>query len=446
MNRYERLKQILGMNDAGDAAAFRTSASLVTATAPELATTDEEKLKRINASGYVQRELKSDDVYVHTIEAASDRFIPDRFAFLGESTLRNIAADALKGFSVITHHRSGGIFSEGQNPYGRTFAAAVDRKDGRTRVLVQFYMLRDHSPNGSAAPSTDDMDKGIVGGTLFDVSAGLKRGPSGRLVCDVCKLELFSSCQHWPGTIEGLTAGEIERQKARGVPNGVATFTFDDFHAKECSFVVDGAIADAGTALSDQSHIIAPTRAQEDSMYTKELKIKLGLSENATDAEVEAKLSAMSAAAQRATDLEAQIQRNADAAFDAKVKDKLTDAEIAQIRGLSNRDAVADMLLAAKNGAQRATPVVGNPLAGAASAAATPGQPQLTEFEELSEQARTEIGVFTSKADLDKYALMSPFEAIKKFFGAGFNARPDGEFTRRDQRIVDQRKRVFQVA
>lgn len=67
------------------------------------------------------------------------------------------------------------------------------------------------------------------------------------------------------------------------------------------------------------------------------------------------------------------------------------------------------------------------------------------DFNECSEELRQLFGVFNSKAELDRYATTSPFEALKKFFGINFNARPDADFMRRDQKIVDQRKRAFRV-
>jgi hypothetical protein len=447
MNRYERLKQLLGI-DADNAASFRASGSISAERITGLATDDAEALSRINASGYVKRELKADDVHVHTIEAASNRFIGDRFAFLGESTLRNIAKDAERGFSMITRHASGGGFfgGDGENPFGRTFAGAIDTKGNLKRVLVQFYMLRNHNPNGSAAPSTEDIDKGIVGGTLFDVSVGLTRGGTGHLVCDVCSHDLFSGCaDHFPGTVENMTGEQIERQKRRGVPMGAATFTFEDFHAKETSFVVDGAVEGAGTAFATQSTTPAPTRATEAPMYSKELKIKLGLSENATDAEVDAKLASLQTAATDAETLRRQAKETADRAFRAKVDGKLSAEEIAQIEKLENRDALADMLLAAKSTTQRAQPPMGDPLA-TRSSAATPGAENLNEFDQCSEELREAIGTFSSKAELDKYAAVSPFEALKKFFGAGFSARPDAQFMDRDRRIVAMRKRAFHIA
>src|SRR6185437_16294394 len=41
------------------------------------------------------------DVFVHFAEAANTNFIPDRYAFMDRSTLRNIAVDAARGVAFM---------------------------------------------------------------------------------------------------------------------------------------------------------------------------------------------------------------------------------------------------------------------------------------------------------------------------------------------------------
>lgn len=442
MNKRELLKQRLGY-DPAEAPSFRTTATLreIQPSSPGLAATPAEAVTRINSSRYVKKQLAETDVFLHTIEAASSRFIPDRWAFLAESTLRNIAADSNAGIAFMTKHATGGLFSSGgENPYGRTFAGYFEPGEV-SRTLVQLYMLRAHNPNGTSAPSTDDLNKGIEGGTLFDVSCGLSRKGAGKLVCDVCSQDLFT-CNHMPGTTEDMNEGQIAAQKARGVPGGKASYSYDNFHAAEISIVHDGALPGAGTAFANDDKQIARPREEEKVMYSKELKVKLGLAETATDAEVEAKLAALQSSASKVTELETQKKAAEDATFEAKFKDKLTPEEIGTIKPLSNRDAVATMLVA--KGGEKKTPPVGDPLKGT-SAAAAPGTTPVvnTELQEDSEEIRKIFGTHKDNTELEKAVMTAPMAALAKCLGVKLHSTP--EHVRYDERALRARKSAYGV-
>lgn len=193
--------------------------------------------------------LGPDDVYVHFIEAANDSFIGDRYMFLGESTLRNIAVDAAAGFAFMNSHHTGSISTPSELPFGKTFAgqyqSGVDA-DGKRhkRAMVGFYMLRGIRPNGEAGPTTDDLHAMIAGGQVADVSVGLTAGDAR---CDVCAGDLRAAgCAHAPGTRRGMTDGEIEAQGARGIPGGRASYTLEDARCGEVSAVFNGAVPGAG--------------------------------------------------------------------------------------------------------------------------------------------------------------------------------------------------------
>lgn len=247
MNKRQRLTERLGY-DPAEAFLFRMG--VPPAKTVPVASDTERALAIINASPYVKTKLGAEDVYIHTIEAASSRYIADRFMFLGLSTLQNLAADATAGIAFMTRHANGGGFAgDGENPYGRTFAGQIEQLDSVSRVLMQLYMLADHTPNGQAAASTTDLHRGMMGGTLFDASIGLKQG--GQRVCDVCLNDLFSlNCPHFPGMAESMTPEQLTAQIARGIPGGVATYTVNGAHATEVSLVYDGAVPNAGTGLS----------------------------------------------------------------------------------------------------------------------------------------------------------------------------------------------------
>ncbi len=442
--RAELLKS-LGL-DPSDSRGFRTSVQLSVVTPGEgLPADTKAALDRINASGFVKRQLSENDVYVHTIEAANSRLATDRWAFLSESTLQNIARES---YAIITGHKSGGFFSDSENPYGRVFAGQIEKKDDRTRTVVQFYMLRDHSPNGPNAPSTDDLDKGLVGGTLFDVSVGLKTGGTGRVTCDVCGLDLFASCRHIPGSTrdfngDEMSGTEIARQKARGVPGGAATFTFNDWHPKELSFVVDAALEGAGTALSTHNTNTQPTdRRQEATMYSKELKIKLGLSESATDAEVDAKLAELQSGASQAKSLQTKVKEQADAAFAEKWKEKLGDDVFGEIKDLANRDALAEKL--STKVAAPAGPPIGDPMRGVAAAAAPSKTAPNSQLQQDSEEAREIIGEFKTEEELNAKVLTSPLAALQKCLGVK-TLRFDAEMKKRDKQAVEYRRQMFEI-
>lgn len=449
----EELKNALGF-DPREGCTFRASAPAIISAAgiSGLAASPDDALARINASPYVKTQLSTDDVYLHTLEAASTRFISDRFAFLSERTVQNIAKDATAGFSFMTRHATGGWSGDGENPYGRTFAGAVDTTgDGIKRAVVQVYMLRDHKPNGMSATSTDDLNKGMVGGTLFDASVGLKRSADIKYTCDICQDDLFGDdCGHIPGSTYSMSPEDIAKQKSRGVPGGVCTYTIDNAHAGEISMVFDGAISGAGTfATTNASSNQKPTAqaVSEGTMYSKELKLKLGLLETATDAEVETKLATLNAAATENESLKANAKKNADAAFEAKYKTALGEDLFATVKDLANRDAVAEKLAAGLTAKEAtATPPVGDILSGAAAAAAA-GVPAVhtTEpnglFHVESESIRKKFGKFASSADLDKAAMTSPLAAIVKVLG--YKGIIPDEFRTMDEQALAHRAARF---
>lgn len=194
--------------------------------------------------------LTLDDVYIHYVEAANNNFIEDRYGFLSRSTLRNVARDGAAGCAFMNSHRTGGLSTDAEFPFGKTFAGQY--QEGRDaqgqpvrRTLLGFYMQRNLSPNGAGGPSTDDLDRQIRGGTLFDVSVGLYGGAR---VCDVCGGDVTDAdeCPHLPGTYYAMDEEDIERQKARGVPDGKASYTMEDARLGEVSGVFDGAVRGAG--------------------------------------------------------------------------------------------------------------------------------------------------------------------------------------------------------
>lgn len=63
------------------------------------------------------------------------------------------------------------------------------------------------------------------------------------------------------------------------------------------------------------------------------------------------------------------------------------------------------------------------------------------QFLECSKEMRESFGIFKTEAELDSYAFRSPFDVLKKFFGIELHA--DSDFMKRDQRIVEMRRRAW---
>jgi hypothetical protein len=197
-------------------------------------------------------ELTEGDVHLHWVEAASSRFIDDRFAFLDGSTLVNIATGGAAGVAFMNSHRTGGFSTESELPFGKTFGGRYEAfllPDGQVfeRSLLGLYMLRGCAPSGASGPDTDTLSRMIDGGVLQDVSVGLGAGDEGWLRCDVCSRDVrHRDCAHYPGTTYEMSPAEMDAQRRRGVLSGRATYTLMHFGIGEVSGVYDGAVPGAG--------------------------------------------------------------------------------------------------------------------------------------------------------------------------------------------------------
>ncbi|WP_394794862.1 hypothetical protein [Armatimonas sp.] len=227
--------------------------------------------------------LTEEDVYIHYLEAANNAFVSDRFCFIGESTLKNIATDAAAGFAFMNSHRTGGYWSPSELPLGATFCgrfervssssdddqtdqtdqtddsaenqasdAGSTRDDGsnQRRAVVGVYLLKGVAPNGGNGISTDDMHRSIKARTIFDCSVGIY---GGQQVCDVCGHGLYELdeeyrylCAHYPGSVYNMTEEQITAQLAKGVTDGRCSYSWEDANCNEVSAVYDGACPGAG--------------------------------------------------------------------------------------------------------------------------------------------------------------------------------------------------------
>jgi hypothetical protein len=226
--------------------------------------------------------VKLEQIYVHYMEAANSSFIPGRWMFLDETTLRNICEDANAGFAIMNSHRTGALSTPSELPFGKTFAGRYecwyDPSTGAEfkRAVIGCYMLKGIKPNGAQGPSTDDLAAMIDAGTVFDVSVGLH---GGERICDVCGNGLYAYdrtsgeylCPHAPGTSRGMTASQLEAQKARGVPGGYGSYSLVNARCGETSPVYDGAVSGAGyrksLALAKRNALSSEELGQARSAY-----------------------------------------------------------------------------------------------------------------------------------------------------------------------------------
>lgn len=206
---------------------------------------DSAKLALVNAK--TAQPLSLESVYLYTVEALSNVYLPDRYAFLGSGTIKNAARDADAGIAFLTGHRWDLL------PLGRTFAGeykqAVDNAGKiRERTLMGVYLPRGYKPNGASEPSTDDIEQGVKAGVIFDVSVGFTPSPESLMLCNVCNQSYYgSSCSHYRGSNSGMTLDEqIYARDVLGVPGGVCTVTYENYRVNEVSAVYDGAVAGAG--------------------------------------------------------------------------------------------------------------------------------------------------------------------------------------------------------
>jgi hypothetical protein len=208
----------------------------------------DEALERINSTLSGGKQFKKDDVFLHYMEAANSSFVNKYQFFLDATTLRNLADRGNSGMAFMNSHRTGGISTPAELPYGKTFTGRYEELEAggviHRRALLGVYMLKDAYPNGKMYPSTNDLHDAIQAGTLTDVSIGLN---GGERICDVCARDLGDKdCNHIPGTSKGLSPEQMEAQKARGVPGGKASYTVVNGNVYEVSAVFKGAVPGAG--------------------------------------------------------------------------------------------------------------------------------------------------------------------------------------------------------
>jgi hypothetical protein len=161
----------------------------------------------------------------------SNSQVDSYFTRMAESSLRNYAADAEAGVSLLSGHDHRSI------PLGRSFGGRYigPGGNGTARVEEDFYILRGLNVSGT---STDDFIASIRGGVARDVSIGFHRE---RRVCSICGADWLRSpdCIHWPG----MEYPVLKNGKPSGETQ-IAYLWVEDAHQAEASIVFEGATPD----------------------------------------------------------------------------------------------------------------------------------------------------------------------------------------------------------
>lgn len=187
------------------------------------------------------------DPFVFETESSNNN-LDFYFTHMGESTLRNFAAEAAAGVQFLDSHNSGNL------GYGRTFDGRFEVDNSRQpqykldnpnaqlafqpdtavqRAIIGTYTIPGIQFGGGLTyASTDDFIRAARAKIARDISVGFY---GGRWTCDICggNYRKYSECPHLAG-IEYALGEQGERLV-------VATVAIDGAHLAEHSVVYDGA-------------------------------------------------------------------------------------------------------------------------------------------------------------------------------------------------------------
>ena len=189
----------------------------------------EQALAVINAR-FAQTPLTAEEVYLLPPAEMSNQNLDCYFTRMAESSLRNYLQDGLGGVPLMNSHRK--MLPAPELPIGKSYDAVLEETQGGLRLVEYFYMLRGLELNGH---KTNDLIRGIEGGTISDVSIGFGRG---WYKCGLCGKELVSGWARFFGDVD-------EEKVCEHVPgikyDGKVAFAWvEDAHQGEGSLVYSG--------------------------------------------------------------------------------------------------------------------------------------------------------------------------------------------------------------
>lgn len=202
-------------------------------------------LERINAL-FAAEPLSAEQVFVFDAIASSDAIDTYYTRMDTETTLPNYVEDLANGAALLDSHDSFRL------PFGSSFraelqpveAGVLEGVPATTQVYAGYYMLRNHTVNGT---STEEYRAGIMGGTHRKMSIGFG-GADIQYVCDIDGSDLFAyDSAFYPGM--------------RLADGTIVTYTIKHARALETSLVFKnaspGALIQRVQSLVDQRAIPA---------------------------------------------------------------------------------------------------------------------------------------------------------------------------------------------
>lgn len=163
----------------------------------------ERALELINKNT-LNKPLTADEVFIGGMTVSTQN-IDSHKTRMSANSIKNYADDFNRGVPVLTSHNHQSL------PVGRTFYgetsgtqlsdnATFEDKSSGLSVNALFYIQRGVNMDGC---NTNDLIRGIEGGTTKDVSVGFHmNNPNSLVRCSVCKNDMMDwsgACEHVPG-------------------------------------------------------------------------------------------------------------------------------------------------------------------------------------------------------------------------------------------------------
>jgi hypothetical protein len=191
------------------------------------------------------------------------------FGRMGESTLKNFAADLVAGVSFLDSHNSRNL------GYGQSLSGTFEATGEQLRTVANFYTVPGiRFSGGQSYASTDDFILAVKSRLARDVSVGFYGGSS---ICDICGEDVWAidwdnwrfACPHMPGV--EYPVGD------RGETVVLATFTVEDARLAEVSAVYDGATP--GAIIEKANRLIEMGEMPAEMAHKVEMQYRIKLAE-----------------------------------------------------------------------------------------------------------------------------------------------------------------------
>lgn len=184
--------------------------------------------------------LTVDDIYVSE-GVLSSQALDSYYTRMGRTSMQNYGEDFNVGRPLMNSHRTGGWFGPAAElPIGQIIRAelrggflpdnAPYQAPGGAQLLINFYLQRGLK---ITEVGSDDLIKGITGGTIRDMSIGFSLDRQGMYRCSICDQDM----RDWEGDCFHLPGVEYSQ--------GIAFAWIEGAHGNEGSLVYAGANPEA---------------------------------------------------------------------------------------------------------------------------------------------------------------------------------------------------------